>query len=192
MSPSRDAPPLRPAGQILIEEIREAIAKLQNCGTNDPAWFLATGCFATSRPSVPGHARARREKTTLDRYLCSRCQSRFYRWAPRPTRLSARYAGHDPPRPRIRRSRAHRRQSRAARRLTCEAGGRLSFLPSPLKAFLDPQIRAAAEKQVEVRFDLTFTEGLAMDSDAPEKLTEQLTRLATGAAYVEALAEAKS
>jgi len=63
---------------------------------------------------------------------------------------------------------------------------------APLKDFLDPQIRAAAEKQVEVRFDLTFTEGLAMDGDAPEKLTEQLTRLATGAAYVEALAEAKS
>jgi hypothetical protein len=33
MSPSRDAPPLRSAGQILSEEIHEAIAKLQNCVT---------------------------------------------------------------------------------------------------------------------------------------------------------------
>jgi antitoxin (DNA-binding transcriptional repressor) of toxin-antitoxin stability system len=30
--------------------------------------FAATGSFATSRSSVPGHARARHEKTTLDRY----------------------------------------------------------------------------------------------------------------------------
>ena len=54
-------------------------------GNNDPAWFwgitgnndpgitiqrgfAATGSFATSRSSVPGHARARHEKTTLDRY----------------------------------------------------------------------------------------------------------------------------
>jgi hypothetical protein len=48
-------------------------------GNNDPAWFFAgslflAGCFATSRPSFPGHARARREKTTLDRY--SMCRSR--------------------------------------------------------------------------------------------------------------------
>ncbi|MFN9956150.1 MAG: type II toxin-antitoxin system Phd/YefM family antitoxin, partial [bacterium] len=54
-------------------------------GNNDPAWFwgitgnndpgitiqrgfAATGSFATSRSSAPGHARARHEKTTLDRY----------------------------------------------------------------------------------------------------------------------------
>jgi hypothetical protein len=33
MSPSRDAPPLRSAGQILREEMREAIAEFQNCVT---------------------------------------------------------------------------------------------------------------------------------------------------------------
>ena len=53
-------------------------------GNNDPAWFFAgslflAGCFATSRPSVPGHARARREKTTLDRYSsgCARIPRAF-------------------------------------------------------------------------------------------------------------------
>lgn len=59
---------------------------------------------------------------------------------------------------------------------------------APLKDFLDPQLRAAREKTVEVRFDLSFAAGLPMAGDAPEKLTEQLTRFATGAAFVEATA----
>ena len=59
---------------------------------------------------------------------------------------------------------------------------------APLKDFLDAQLRAANVKTVEVRFDLSFSDGLAMDTDAPEKITEQLTRFATGAAYVEATA----
>ncbi len=59
---------------------------------------------------------------------------------------------------------------------------------APLKDFLDPQLRAAKEKTVQVRFDLAFAAGLPMTGDAPEKLTEQLTRFATGAAYVEATA----
>jgi hypothetical protein len=59
---------------------------------------------------------------------------------------------------------------------------------APLKDFLDPQLRAAKEKNVEVRFHLTFAAGLPLSGDAAEKLTEQLTRFATGAAYVEATA----
>jgi hypothetical protein len=59
---------------------------------------------------------------------------------------------------------------------------------APLKDFLDPQLRAAKEKTVQVRFDLSFAAGLPMTGDAAEKLTEQLTRFATGAAYVEATA----
>ncbi len=58
----------------------------------------------------------------------------------------------------------------------------------PLKDFLDPQLRAAREKNVEVRFFLTFATGLSLAGDGAEKLTEQLTRFATGAAYVEATA----
>ncbi|MBV9249438.1 MAG: hypothetical protein JO227_09380, partial [Acetobacteraceae bacterium] len=59
---------------------------------------------------------------------------------------------------------------------------------APLKDFLDPQLRAAKDKNVEVRFDLGFAAGLPMAGASAEKLTEQLTRFATGAAYVEATA----
>ncbi len=61
----------------------------------------------------------------------------------------------------------------------------------PVKDFLDPQLRAAAEKDVKVVFTLTFKDGLPVSGEAPTKLTEQLTRFATGAAYVEAIAEPK-
>ena len=62
----------------------------------------------------------------------------------------------------------------------------------PLKDFLEPQLRAAKEKNMEARFEIGFSEGLPLSGDAPEKLTEQLTRFATGSAYVEAMAEAKT
>jgi hypothetical protein len=62
----------------------------------------------------------------------------------------------------------------------------------PLKDFLEPQLRAAKEKNMQSRFEIGFGEGLALSGDAAEKLTEQLTRFATGSAYVEAVAEAKS
>ena len=62
----------------------------------------------------------------------------------------------------------------------------------PLKDFLEPQLRAAKEKTMQARFEIGFGEGLPLVGDAPEKLTEQLTRFATGSAYVEAVAEAKS
>ncbi len=62
----------------------------------------------------------------------------------------------------------------------------------PLKDFLEPQLRAAKEKSMQARFEVSFSEGLPMAGDAAEKLTEQVTRFATGSAYVEATAEAKS
>ncbi len=61
----------------------------------------------------------------------------------------------------------------------------------PLRDFLDPQLRAAKDKTLQARFEIAFADGLAMVGDAAEKLTEQLTRYATGAAYVAATAEAK-
>src|SRR3546814_11565127 len=45
----------------------------------------------------------------------------------------------------------------------------------PLKDFLEPQLRVAAERDVKVRFVLTFEGGLAVTGDAPAKLIEQLT-----------------
>lgn len=60
----------------------------------------------------------------------------------------------------------------------------------PLKEFLEPQFRAAKEKNLNATYLLKFTNGLTLDSDAAEKLSEKLTRFATGAAFVEAYAEA--
>lgn len=62
----------------------------------------------------------------------------------------------------------------------------------PLREFLEPQLRAASTKTINATFNLTFSEGLDLGGDAAEKLVEQLTRYATGAAFVEATAEAKS
>jgi hypothetical protein len=58
----------------------------------------------------------------------------------------------------------------------------------PLKEFLDAQLRAAPEKTMSARFELGFAAGLGLGADSPEKLTEQLTRFASGSAYVEAVA----
>ena len=62
----------------------------------------------------------------------------------------------------------------------------------PLKEFLEPQLRDAALKNLEAGFELVFAEGLPMQGDAPEKLTERLARFASGAAYVSATAEVKT
>lgn len=59
----------------------------------------------------------------------------------------------------------------------------------PLKEFLDSQIRAAAEKNLESAFELKFEGGLPMLGDAAETLTERLARFASSAAYVSATAE---
>lgn len=62
---------------------------------------------------------------------------------------------------------------------------------TPIKEFLDPQFRAAKEKDVQMLYTLDFIDGLSLDGDQPEKLMEKLARYATGAAYVEARAEAE-
>jgi hypothetical protein len=62
----------------------------------------------------------------------------------------------------------------------------------PVKDFLDSQMRAAAEKKLDTTFEIRFNDGLAMNGDAAEKLTDRLTRFATGSAYVSASAEAKA
>ena len=61
----------------------------------------------------------------------------------------------------------------------------------PLKDFLDPQLKLAAEKDVRIIFTLSYNDGFPTSGDGPTKLVEQLTRFATGAAYVEATAEPK-
>ena len=58
----------------------------------------------------------------------------------------------------------------------------------PVREFLEPQLRAAASRDLQAGFELTFADGLAMQGDAPEKLGERLARFASGAAYVSATA----
>ena len=60
----------------------------------------------------------------------------------------------------------------------------------PVKEFLDPQLRDANSQNLEVGFAMTFEDGLSMQGEAAEKLTERLARFASGAAYVSATAEA--
>jgi len=60
----------------------------------------------------------------------------------------------------------------------------------PVREFLEPQLRDAGSRKVEAKFELSFGDGLPMEGDAPETLTERLCRFASGAAYVSATAEA--
>ena len=78
-------------------------------------------------------------------------------------------------------------------------GGTLEFAfegPSTdaqvLKEFLEPQLRAASEKDVNAEFELAFEGGLLTANDAPERLADRLTKYAAGTAYVTATAETKT
>ena len=62
----------------------------------------------------------------------------------------------------------------------------------PVREFLEPQLRDAGSTDLKAGFELTFEDGLSMNGDAAEKLTERLSRFASGAAYVSATAEAKA
>jgi len=59
----------------------------------------------------------------------------------------------------------------------------------PIKEFLSSQFRAALEKTLETTLLLTYPNGLDLNSQDPENITEKLTRFATGAVFVEAIAE---
>lgn len=54
----------------------------------------------------------------------------------------------------------------------------------PIKDFADPQLRAAAERDVSVKYVLTFTPPLLLGGDGPQKLIERLSRLVTTSAEV--------
>lgn len=58
----------------------------------------------------------------------------------------------------------------------------------PLKDFVEPQLRAAADKQTSASYQIDFTTALSLDGDAAAKLIERLARFATGAAEVVAFA----
>jgi hypothetical protein len=62
----------------------------------------------------------------------------------------------------------------------------------PIKDFLEPQLRAAKERDLVASFSLTFAEGLTLAGDEPEKLSKRLAQYASGAAQVTASAIAKA
>lgn len=57
------------------------------------------------------------------------------------------------------------------------------------REYVEPQLRAAAEKNVTSTIQLHFIDGLAVDGDEPEKIIERLTKFGTSAAFVEVTAE---
>ena len=54
----------------------------------------------------------------------------------------------------------------------------------PLKDYLDPQLRAAKDKDLQCAYDIVFEPLLSLAGDAPQKLIERIARLASGAAEV--------
>lgn len=61
----------------------------------------------------------------------------------------------------------------------------------PVKDFLEPQLRAAKEKDLELTLTVRFSEGLDLSGDEPERLTERLGKFGGAAAYVSATAAAE-
>jgi hypothetical protein len=61
----------------------------------------------------------------------------------------------------------------------------------PVKDFLGPQYRAAVDPGLVATFTISFANGLSLEGDATDKLTERLTQQSMGTAYVTASAEAQ-
>lgn len=59
----------------------------------------------------------------------------------------------------------------------------------PLKDYLDPQLRAAKDKELQCTCEIVFEPLLSLAGDAPQKLIERIARLASGAAEVVIVAE---
>jgi len=58
------------------------------------------------------------------------------------------------------------------------------------REYVEPQLRAATEKNVNASIQLDFADGLMLSGDEPEKIIERLTKFGTSAAFVEVTAEA--
>ena len=83
--------------------------------------------------------------------------------------------------------------------LVTAAGGELSLRAEGtlaeikgLREFVEPQLRAASEKRLDVIIRLEFASGLPLNGDAPERIVERLTRFGAAAAFVEASAKVSS
>jgi hypothetical protein len=58
------------------------------------------------------------------------------------------------------------------------------------REYVEPQLRAATDKNVEAKILLEFNDGLSLAGDEPEKIIERLTKFGTSAAFVEVTAKA--
>lgn len=72
--------------------------------------------------------------------------------------------------------------------LSIRAEGTLTEMKG-LREFIEPQLRAASEKRLDVIIRLDFAAGLPLDGDGPERIVERLTRFGAAAAFVEASAK---
>ncbi len=61
-----------------------------------------------------------------------------------------------------------------------------------VRGFLEPNMRVAVESNLDADFVLTFEDGLSLRGDAPEKLTDRLTKYVNGAAHVTATTQGKA
>lgn len=59
----------------------------------------------------------------------------------------------------------------------------------PLKDYLDPQLRAAKDKDLQCTYEIVFEPWFSLAGDGPQKLIERIARLASGAAEVVIVAE---
>ena len=59
-----------------------------------------------------------------------------------------------------------------------------------VREYVEPQLRAATEKNVTASIQLDFADGLSLAGDEPEKIIERLTKFGASAAFVEVTAEA--
>lgn len=83
--------------------------------------------------------------------------------------------------------------------LTTAAGGDLSIRAEGtlaemknLREYIEPQLRAASERRLDVVIRMEFADGLDLSGEAPEKIIERLTRFGAAAAFVEASAKVSS
>jgi hypothetical protein len=60
---------------------------------------------------------------------------------------------------------------------------------STIKGYLEPQFRASKDATLHASLIFEFDDGLALAGDAAEKFIEKMTRFASAAAHVEAMAE---
>ena len=55
--------------------------------------------------------------------------------------------------------------------------------------YVEPQLRAAKERNMTAQIAMDFTDGLALEGDEPEKIIERLMKFGAAAAFVKVTAE---